>query len=116
MKLKKQSEVVSKICLFRDWERANLPLYGTSAGYELFLLLASSPYTEKVSLKKVYLSMRCAESTTRLLFRNLGSDGWIVLPRGPTDSRFREFQLTDKLKLIIKQWSELFESSIKNLK
>ncbi len=76
----------------------NLPVYGSLDGYELFLILASSPYTDKMSLKEVYLSMRCAESTTRLLFRNLESDGWIVLPRDPEDKRFKEFQLTDKLQ------------------
>ena len=108
MQIHNSSEVVKKIRLFREWERTNLPVYGTLAGYELLLILASSPYTDKMSLKEVYLSMRCAESTTRLLFRNLESDGWIVLPRDPEDNRFKEFQLTDKLKTVIDKWLEMF--------
>jgi hypothetical protein len=90
----------------------NLPVYGSLAGYELFLILASSPYKNKMSLKEVYLSMRCAESTTRLLFRNLESDGWIVLPRDPTDNRFKEFLLTDKLKNTIAQWLDMYLKSV----
>ena len=116
MQLHSPLEVINRIRLFRAWEISNLPVYGSLDGYQLFLLLAASPYSNKMSLKEVYLSMGCAQSTTRLLFKNLESDGLVVITNDRKDSRFREFQLTDKLKLIIKQWSELFESSIKNLK
>lgn len=112
MQLHSPSDVIRRVRLFREWERTNLPVYGSLAGYELFLILASSPYSDKMSLKEVYLSMRCAESTTRLLFRNLESDGWIVLPRDPTDNRFKEFQLTEKFRSTTSQWLELFVSSV----
>ena len=111
MQLQSPSDVIRKVHLFREWERMNLPMYGSIAGYELFLLLASSPYKEKMSLKEVYLSMRCAESTTRLLFRNLESDGWIVLPRDPKDNRFREFQLTEKFIDLVTRWVEVFKNN-----
>ena len=102
---------ISRIRLFRQWEKANLPLYGTQAGSELFLLLASSLISNKMTLKEIYLSMSCAESTTRLLFRNLESDGWIVLPRDQSDSRFKEFQLTEKFHNIIADWCDLYSMS-----
>ena len=108
MQLHSPLEVINRIRLFREWERTHLPVYGSLAGYELFLILASSPYTDRMSLKEVYHSMGCVESTTRLLFRNLESDGWIVLPRDPEDNRFKEFQLTDKLKTVIDKWLEMF--------
>src|SRR5574343_426618 len=99
-----RSELVKRIRHLRDWERANLPIYGTLSGYELFLELASMQHLGKRSLKDLYLSMRCAESTTRLLFRNLESDGWIHLPRLGTDQRFRDFHLTDKFHRCVEEW------------
>ena len=90
----------------------HLPVYGSIAGYELFLILASSKNSEKLSLKEIYLSMKCAESTTRLLFRNLESDGWIVLPRDPRDNRTKDFQLTEKLRNTIDKWLDLFVTSL----
>ena len=94
----------------REWERLNLPTYGTSAGYTLFLKLASLPPTGLKSLKQVYLSMPCAESTTRLLFRNLEQDGHIHLPRDYEDQRFREFQLTPKFQAVIADWTDFIVS------
>ena len=94
----------------REWERLNLPTYGTTAGYALFLKLASLPPTGSTSLKQMYLSMPCAESTTRLLFRNLEQDELIYLPRDQVDQRFREFKLTPKFQTVIAKWVEFIES------
>ena len=94
----------------REWERLNLPTYGTNAGYALFLKLASLPLTGSTSLKRMYLSMTCAESTTRLLFRHLEQDGLIYLPRDQADQRFREFQLTSKFQTVIAEWEDFIKS------
>ena len=94
----------------RQWERLNLPTYGTTAGYALFLMLASLRSTGSTSLKQMYLSMPCAESTTRLLFRNLEQDGLIYLPRDQADQRFREFKLTPKFQTVIAEWEDFIES------
>ncbi len=99
-----RSSLVTSIRLLRDWERANIPMYGSLAGYQLFLELASMPHDGMRSLKEIYLSMKCAESTTRLLFRNLEADGWLLLPRNSSDQRFREFQLTDKFHRCVDEW------------
>ena len=90
----------------REWEWVNLPTYGSTAGYTLFLKLASLPPTGATSLKHMYLTMPCAESTTRLLFRNLERDGMIHLPRDRTDQRFREFQLTPKFQTVLTDWTQ----------
>ena len=50
--------------------------------------------------------MPCAESTTRLLFRNLERDGLIYLPRDRLDRRFREFQLTSKFETVLTDWTQ----------
>jgi len=107
-----RSALVMRVRLIRDWERANLPIYGSLAGYQLFLELAAMPPQGKKSLKEIYLSMSCAESTTRLLFRNLESDGWLRLPRGQEDQRFREFQLTEKFITRIDEWLMYVEASL----
>ena len=102
--------ILNRMIRIREWERLNLPTYGTSAGYALFLKLASLPPTGSTSLKQMYLSMPCAESTTRLLFRNLEQDGLIYLPRDQSDQRFREFQLTLKFQTVIAEWEAFIES------
>lgn len=102
--------ILARMLRIREWERLNLPTYGTTAGYALFLKLASLPPTGSTSLKQMYLSMPCAESTTRLLFRNLEQDGMIYLPRDQVDQRFREFQLTQKFQTVIAEWEDFIES------
>jgi DNA-binding MarR family transcriptional regulator len=96
--------LVQKIRKVNEWEKVNLPIYGTRAGYELFLQLAELPTHAQKPLKEIYLSMNCAESTTRLLLRNLEADGWITLPRLSMDERFKGFQLTDKFLSRIDEW------------
>ena len=105
-----QGPILVRMLRIREWERQNLPIYATSAGYALFLKLASLPPTGSTSLKQMYLSMPCAESTTRLLFRNLEQDGMIYLPRDQADQRFREFKLTPKFQTVIANWEEFIES------
>ena len=102
--------ILVRMLRIREWERLNLPTYGTTAGYALFLKLASLPPTGSTSLKQMYLSMPCAESTTRLLFRNLEQDELIYLPRDQADQRFREFKLTPKVQTVIAEWEEFIES------
>lgn len=95
-------ELISHFKKLREWESANLPTYGTMAGQCLFLELASGD--ERKTLKEIYLSMPCAESTTRLLLRHLESDGWIRFARDAGDQRFREFQLTEKFRARVAEW------------
>ena len=102
--------ILVRMLRIREWERLNLPTYGTTAGYALFLKLASLPPTGSTSLKQMYLSMPCAESTTRLLFRNLEQDELIYLPRDQADQRFREFKLTPKFQTVIAKWEDFVES------
>lgn len=88
----------------RHWERNNLPHYGKEAGYLIFLELAKSGGFSSEMLKEFYLSMPYAESTMRLLFRNLESDGWIEMPRNEVDKRVRRFVLTDKFITKREEW------------
>lgn len=98
----------------REWEWVNLPTYGTTAGYALFLKLACLPPAGAISLKNMYLSMPCSESTTRLLFRNLERDGLIYLPRDRLDQRFREFQLTSKFQTVLTDWTQFIGTVLSN--
>jgi DNA-binding MarR family transcriptional regulator len=95
-----------------QWERENLPTYGTQAGYELFLQLAALPSGAQKPLKDIYLSMHCAESTTRLLLRKLESEGWIILPRFQTDERYKGFRLTDKFLTRIDEWVRVHTATL----
>lgn len=88
----------------RHWERHNLPHYGKEAGYLIFLELAKAEGASAEMLKEFYLSMPYAESTMRLLFRNLESDGWIEMPRRHEDKRVRQFVLTEKFYQKRDEW------------
>ena len=99
----------------RHWERQNIPHYGKEAGYLLFLELAKNGAASTEMLKEFYLSMPFAESTMRLLFRNLESDGWIEMPRNEEDKRVRRYVLTEKFHLKREEWlrvaSEILSTS-----
>jgi hypothetical protein len=88
----------------RHWERKNLPHYGKEAGYLLFLELSKAGGASNEMLKEFYLSMPYAESTMRLLFRNMESDGWIEMPNKAGDRRVRQFVLTDKFHQKRDEW------------
>lgn len=70
----------------------------------LFLELAKTGCESTDILKEFYLSMPYAESTIRLLFRNLESDGWIEMPRNQDDKRVRQFVLTEKFHQKREEW------------
>lgn len=95
---------INNLRRIRSWEQKNLPTYGTDAGYALLLELASLEDGTDVTLKGLYLSIPYAESTIRLLFRNLESDGWIELPKGHVDQRFRSFVPTEKFHRKVDEW------------
>lgn len=70
----------------------------------IFLELAKAEGASAEMLKEFYLSMPYAESTMRLLFRNLESDGWIEMPRRHEDKRVRQFVLTEKFYQKRDEW------------
>lgn len=96
----------------RHWERKNLPHYGKEAGYLLFLELARSDGGSSEMLKEFYLSMPYAESTMRLLFRNLESDGWVEMPRNEQDKRVRRYVLTEKFIQKREEWLRVVSETI----
>lgn len=95
---------INKLKRIRVWEKSNLPTYGTDAGYALLLELASLEDGSDITLKGLYLSVPYAESTIRLLFRNLEEDGWIELPKDRVDQRFRSFVPTEKFHRKVDEW------------
>ena len=70
----------------------------------LFLELSNAGGASNEMLKEFYLSMPYAESTMRLLFRNMESDGWIEMPSNVADKRVRQFVLTDKFHQKRDEW------------
>ncbi len=92
----------------KRWEKSNLPTYGSVAGQDLFLQLALLHNKRNKSLKELYLSLNCAESTARILLRNLEMDGWIHLPKNKIDERFKHFVLTDKSIKCIEEWVKIW--------
>jgi hypothetical protein len=103
-----QARTISAIKSFKEWERRNLPTYGTEAGYDLFLILASLEPDKSISLKSLYLTVNCSESTTRLLFRHLEQDGWIELVKCTSDGRHRTFHKTKKFNAKVSDWINQF--------
>lgn len=99
---RKLENLIRQIKQIREWEDTHLPIYGSQAGRSLFLELASAH--GRKTLKEIYLSMSCAESTTRLLLRRLESDGWIHLLRDAQDQRLKEFQPTEKFNAMLREW------------
>ncbi len=65
-------------------------------------------------LKEFYLSMPYAESTMRLIFRNLESDGWIEMPRNKVDKRVRRFVLTEKFHQKRDEWLKVVSEILSN--
>lgn len=98
---------INNLKRIRSWEQKNLPTYGTDAGYALLLELASLENGSDITLKSLYLSIPYAESTIRLLFRNLEEDGWIELPKAPLDRRFKSFVPTEKFHRKVDEWLDL---------
>jgi DNA-binding MarR family transcriptional regulator len=104
MKLRNKSNKINRLRRIRSWELKNLPIYGTDAGYALFLEIAALEELNDVSLKSLYLSMPYAESTIRLLFRNLEEDGWVELRKHVVDQRIKTFTPTQKFSFVVDQW------------
>lgn len=107
-----KSKIVSINRKIREWEQKNLPIYGSSAGYDLFMELASLKENSQARLKHLYLSLDHSESTTRLLLRNLEEDGWIEVVKNGQDRRHRSFRRTAKLDEKIQEWVEVINAII----
>jgi hypothetical protein len=90
-----------------SWERKNLPISRTTAGYHLFLYLSRSIVcnNENVRLKNIYHSLPFSEKTLRLLLRELESDGWIEMSVKSHDQRHRDIVATHKFHTIFDLWS-----------
>lgn len=88
----------------RQWERSNLPHCGKEVGYLLFLELARHGGINRDALKSFYLSIPYAESTIRLLLRQLEIDGWVEASRVVTDKRSRQVDLTPKFVEKQQEW------------
>lgn len=94
----------NKMYEIRQWEKMNLPHYGSDAGHTLFFELAKIDDKKIQNLKEFYLSMPYAESTMRLLFRHLENDGWLKMERESKDQRIRIFILSEKFYSKKKEW------------
>ena len=90
----------------RLWERNNLPISKTIAGYHLLLHMSKSilQENEEIRLKNIYHSLPFSEKTLRLLLRELEGDGWIEMPSKSKDPRYKEIIPTPKLDAILKLW------------
>jgi len=106
MKKRNKTSKINRLRRIRSWEINNLPIYGTDAGYALFLEIAALENLDDVSLKSLYLSMPYAESTIRLLFRNLEEDGWVELRKHLVDQRIKTFVPTQKFSVVVDEWLE----------
>lgn len=95
----------------RTWERENLPICRTNAGYHLFLCLSHRIVLDEcLRLKNLYHSLPFSEKTLRLLLRELESDGWIEMPNKVIDSRHKDVIPTTKLNSILREWSAEIDS------
>lgn len=65
-----------------------------------------------MALKEFYLSMPFAESTVRLLLRDLENDGWIEMQSLDKDKRIKGFLLTDKFCHLRDEWLQEIRSII----
>jgi DNA-binding MarR family transcriptional regulator len=99
--------LISSLNSLRSWERENLPLCKTNAGYHVFLTLAVCSVKNEFRLKNIYHSLPFSERTIRLLLRSLESDGWIEMPQKSDDLRHKDIQVTDKFSQIIDEWIEV---------
>ena len=80
----------------------------------LFLELARHGGIDRDTLKSFYLSMPYAESTVRLLLRQLEVDGWIEASQVPTDRRARQIDLTQKFIEKQQEWMRAIEKILLN--
>jgi len=110
MTLSNKSVLINTLRQLREWEDSNLPTYGSEAGYVLLMYLACLETSKEVILKSIYLSIPYAESTIRLLIRNLEDDGYIVMPKDQEDNRFRVLLPTPKFQNLVENWSKQIAS------
>lgn len=102
----KLSHRIGLLNQLRTWERENLPICRTNAGYHLFLHLSHSILgNEGVRLKNICHSLPFSEKTLRLLLRELESSGWIEMPNKTDDFRHKDIIPTAKLKSVLESWS-----------
>lgn len=105
------SRQIGLLYQLRTWERNNLPICRTNAGYHLFLCLSHSIVSDdNVRLKNIYHSLPFSEKTLRLLLRELESGGWIEMPSKSVDYRHKDILPTAKLNSILESWSTQINS------
>lgn len=102
----KFSHRIGLLYQLRTWERDNLPICRTNAGYHLFLLISQSVIgNDGARLKNIYHSLPFSEKTLRLLLRELESSGWIDMPNKTIDCRHKDIIPTEKLNAVLRLWS-----------
>jgi hypothetical protein len=92
----------------RQWQDANLPIYGSFIGLDLIIFLSKSqvkntPY----SLKDVFHSLRYSEGALRIFIRRLEKDGWIRLETWPGDRRNKKIIVNENLITAIDEFFHL---------
>lgn len=89
----------------RQWQDANLPIYGSFIGLDLVLLLSRSRYQNSpYSLKDVFHSLRFSEGALRIFIRRLEKDGWIRLETWPGDRRNKKIIVEEALILAVEEY------------
>lgn len=101
-------DLIESFMEVRQWQDANLPIYGSFIGLDLILFLSRSqvkntPY----SLKDVFHSLRYSEGALRIFIRRLEKDGWVRLETWPGDRRNKKIIVNDNLIKAIDTYFEL---------
>lgn len=100
----------------RMWERRNLPISQTNAGYHLFLYLSKTLLSDSdIRLKNIYHSLPFSEKTLRILLRDLEGNGWIEMPNKSNDPRHKDIIPTPKLRAVLKSWTSQVDVLFSNL-
>lgn len=98
-------ELIESFMEVRQWQDANLPIYGSFIGLDLIIFLSKSqvkntPY----SLKDVFHSLRYSEGALRIFIRRLEKDGWIRLETWPGDRRNKKIIVNENLIAAINEF------------
>jgi hypothetical protein len=101
-------DLIDSFMEVRQWQDANLPIYGSFIGLDLIIFLSRSqvkntPY----SLKDVFHSLRYSEGALRIFIRRLEKDGWIRLETWPGDRRNKKIIVNENLITAIDEFLHL---------
>lgn len=99
---------IAEIRRIRQWQIANLPIYGTLLGLDVVQLILQR-HLERAAfqLKDIYLTLPYSPNAIRMHLQRLAHDRWIILQSWDHDRRARRLFLTPKMRRALNEYLQM---------